>query len=216
MLIIKFCVSGKKTFLNYKFSLKKESWFNVIKATTLGILPISCSVLGALTHGRHLVHLWSKSIVLLRSSSLPFWHALRFCSSGQQSIPLHKHTTTTSTLLNLHVHCAVSFRGLSLKVSIIALPWLILHCFGSSLEGLHDGLCFARVSGTCLLWALDEDVLLDQVSISLLSQLFTLARYLKLLRDDSEVLRSIHGCVGDLGLEGQVSHSSHIEIFHLE
>ena len=75
---------------------------------------------------------------------------------------------------------------------------------------------FTSVSGTRLLRALDKDVLLDQICICLLGQLFTLVGYLKLLRDDSEVLRAIHGGIGDLGLEGQVSHSSHIEVLHLE
>ena len=45
---------------------------------------------------------------------------------------------------------------------------------------------------------------------------FTLVAHLLLLGDDSEALRAVKGCIGDLGLEGEVLDLCDVEIFHLK
>ena len=77
-------------------------------------------------------------------------------------------------------------------------------------------LCLAGVASACLFRALHENVLLHDLSISLVRQLFALIRNLHLLRDDTQAFRAVHSRVLDLCLERQVSDGSHVDVFHLE
>ena len=150
----------------------------------------------SLRHRIHLHHVWHSLLLHLH------WHLhllLHLHLRGISSLWFFHHISLwlRRCLLwrffhrRLHIHGRVGFWCLSLEVSTIHCPVLTLKTLRLSLKGLHDSLGFASVAGSRLLGALHQTVLLNKVSVCLLSELLTLRWNFKLLCDYSQALVAI-------------------------